>query len=79
MEVNESAIIQLELKYCERCGGLFLRRLEMGEVYCEKCAVQMEELQPPKKWRSRPRLPVNLEGCALFVVARAADTEGGQA
>ena len=26
MDGNEWAMIQLELKYCERCGGLFLRR-----------------------------------------------------
>ena len=29
---------RLELKYCERCGALGLRRLESGDNYCEGCA-----------------------------------------
>lgn len=28
---------QMELKYCERCGGLFLRLLGVSLVYCEVC------------------------------------------
>jgi ribosomal protein L37AE/L43A len=28
---------QMELKYCERCGGLFLRLLGVSLVYCEAC------------------------------------------
>jgi ribosomal protein L37AE/L43A len=26
-----------ELKYCERCGSLRLRRAESAETYCEPC------------------------------------------
>ncbi len=26
-----------ELKYCERCGTLLLRRSQSGENYCEPC------------------------------------------
>jgi hypothetical protein len=26
-----------ELKYCERCGSLGLRRVHSGETYCEPC------------------------------------------
>jgi hypothetical protein len=26
-----------ELKYCERCGSLGLRRSQSGETYCEPC------------------------------------------
>jgi len=33
----ESAEIQVELKYCERCGGLFLRPQEAEIVYCAGC------------------------------------------
>jgi hypothetical protein len=29
---------KVELKYCERCGGLFLRAPGAGVVYCEGCA-----------------------------------------
>lgn len=32
----------VELKYCERCGGLFLRTPETGIVYCEGCAMRMD-------------------------------------
>jgi hypothetical protein len=28
----------LELKYCERCGGLGLRRPHSSESYCQVCA-----------------------------------------
>ena len=31
----------VELKYCERCGGLFLRAPGAGIVYCGGCAVRM--------------------------------------
>ena len=30
--------ITYELKYCERCGSLGLRRLRSSETYCESCA-----------------------------------------
>lgn len=33
----ESAQVQLELKYCERCGGLFLRPEATEVVYCGGC------------------------------------------
>jgi hypothetical protein len=29
--------ITYELKYCERCGSLGLRRSQSGETYCEPC------------------------------------------
>ncbi len=29
--------ITYELKYCERCGALSLRRSQSGETYCERC------------------------------------------
>jgi Zn-finger nucleic acid-binding protein len=39
--------IPLELKYCERCGGLWLRPSESNEVYCSRCAPEMAELPAP--------------------------------
>jgi hypothetical protein len=33
--------IQLELKYCERCGGLFLRPRADEKVYCEECTAHL--------------------------------------
>lgn len=33
-----------ELKYCERCGGLWLRPQGGEAVYCERCAKVIREL-----------------------------------
>lgn len=40
-EENDVGVLQVELKYCEACGGLWLRRLGSREVYCERCAARM--------------------------------------
>jgi Zn-finger nucleic acid-binding protein len=62
--------LQFELKYCERCGGLWLRPVGGGQVYCVVCAGAMGELpRGPHKMESA-RLPrrmrwgaaVNFEG-----------------
>jgi uncharacterized Zn finger protein (UPF0148 family) len=45
--------IRVELKYCERCGGLWLREVGSGEVYCDHCEASIAELPAPK--RKRPR------------------------
>jgi hypothetical protein len=37
---------QFELKYCERCGGLWLRPVGGGQIYCVRCAKEMEKLPP---------------------------------
>lgn len=42
-------IVRKELKYCERCGGLWLRECGAGVVYCEKCEGEIAELPIPKK------------------------------
>lgn len=39
MEVIESNAIQMELKYCERCGGLWLRPRGSELIYCPPCSV----------------------------------------
>ena len=38
-QVIEQGNVVVELKYCERCGGLWLRRLENKESYCDNCRV----------------------------------------
>lgn len=43
METEGLEIIRLELKYCERCGGLWMRTRGTGEVYCPSCAVEMQD------------------------------------
>ena len=40
---SETKIAFLELKYCERCGGLWLRRTGTDLVLCGKCCCQLTE------------------------------------
>ncbi len=35
---KRTALIPMELKYCEACGGLWLRRAGDEQVYCARCA-----------------------------------------
>lgn len=37
----------VELKYCERCGGLWLRARGCDQPYCPPCAAFVRELPPP--------------------------------
>ena len=44
MQATEATTrIRMELKYCERCGGLWLRPAGSGLSYCGSCAAQMAE------------------------------------
>jgi hypothetical protein len=47
-------VVLLELKYCERCGGLWVRMLRSDEIYCASCAIEMADFAPPRK-RSMPQ------------------------
>jgi hypothetical protein len=49
--------LRVELKYCERCGALWLRDPSTGLVYCEHCRPRMDELPAVKKQRGSIRLP----------------------
>lgn len=66
----EDPEIKVELKYCERCGGLWLRRRGADGVYCGSCCVRLAALPnveetPLRKSRSRkthaPRANVQRE------------------
>jgi hypothetical protein len=54
---NVSSELRLELKYCERCGGLWLRPVGGNQIYCTKCGRAMAELPPPTKKPAHPKLP----------------------
>jgi tRNA(Ile2) C34 agmatinyltransferase TiaS len=41
--------MSLELKYCERCGGLWLRPAGGSQVYCIVCARDMAEMPPASR------------------------------
>ena len=53
---NENGV-GVELKYCEHCGGLWVRERGAGEVYCEKCQPKIAELPVPRKKPPRVMLP----------------------
>jgi len=46
---TEGQEIQVELKYCERCGGLWLRPQRTDGVYCASCRVRLAAMPDPGK------------------------------
>jgi hypothetical protein len=73
METIDSNAIQMELKYCERCGGLWLRIRGSELVYCGPCSVILAGIA---------RDPRFLEHSRTSIPAHADDTfwtEGGLA
>lgn len=70
---------RVELKYCERCGGLWMRREGSGEVFCQACKQAFHKFGMPKKQaRSLPRLPVfrRLEGSGTSIASQVACLQG---
>jgi hypothetical protein len=55
---GENETVRLELKYCEHCGGLWLRECGAGIVYCGNCQAKVADLPIPKKKPHRLILPV---------------------
>jgi Zn-finger nucleic acid-binding protein len=51
MESFEDVLVPVELKYCERCGGLWLRPKEETEIYCPECVPKMAEMPQPRRKR----------------------------
>lgn len=49
---------RVELKYCEHCGGLWVRECGEGAVYCQNCLPKVNDLPVPKKRPGRITLPV---------------------
>jgi len=49
--------LSLELKYCERCGGLWLRPVGGEQIYCAACGRAMAELPPASCEIEKPRVP----------------------
>ncbi len=47
MERLEIEIVEMELKYCERCGALWLRPCGSARVFCASCALKMAALEIP--------------------------------
>jgi hypothetical protein len=65
--------LQFELKYCERCGGLWLRPVGGGQIYCAACGRQMAQLPPASTERETAKLPIGPRWGD-----DAGDSEGGE-
>jgi len=59
MESEDPEVVQLELKYCERCGALWLRLRGTQEIYCPPCDLEMLDLPAVRRMPSKPRVPGN--------------------
>lgn len=46
--------IRVELKYCERCGGLWFRRENSREVFCVPCTQRPSDALPPRHTPAPP-------------------------
>jgi Zn-finger nucleic acid-binding protein len=81
MDITECEVIQLELKYCERCGGLWLRRRGTAEVYCAACAQEMPGFRMVRQSKARARLPIRNAGeiRRRFELIPGLGNEGGMA
>jgi hypothetical protein len=75
MEIIEGGSIQLELKYCERCGALWLRPKGSELVFCAPCTLAMAGLAPRARGFGQHRCTVSEN----VIVDPAFWTEGGNA
>ena len=76
---GEGNEVGMELKYCEHCGGLWVRERGAGTVYCDRCQAKVADLPAPRKRRGRLILPVRphtaVEEYAFGIEEDAADDE----
>ncbi len=49
--------VRLELKYCERCGSLWLRPVGGRQIYCVACGREMAQLPPASREPETAQLP----------------------
>ena len=89
MTSQVDTLVELELKYCEQCGGLWLRRRGSEECYCAVCARFLEDIPPRprdnrrrggsgplrRKMRKQQREPGTELAPLEYVVARRQEEE----
>ena len=66
--MQSSTYPKLELKYCERCGSLWLRPRGGQAVYCARCEDAIAELPPV---RPRGQGPIGAVQAACVAVLAA--------
>jgi Zn-finger nucleic acid-binding protein len=54
--------LSFELKYCERCGGLWLRPVDGEQIYCVACGRAMAELPPASTEAKNRKMPRDARG-----------------
>jgi hypothetical protein len=74
---NDQNLKCLELKYCERCGGLWFRECGSARVYCARCLPEIGELPEPWEWpnANRPATVVIFEDVADFKIEEPDDED----
>jgi hypothetical protein len=48
---------RLELKYCERCGSLWLRPVGGRQIYCVACGREMAQMPPASREPETAEMP----------------------
>jgi ribosomal protein L37AE/L43A len=77
METIDSNAIHMELKYCERCGGLWLRIKGSEVIYCPGCSMMLAGVaRDPRGLEHRAARTYDSNGAP---VENAFWGEGGQA
>jgi len=81
METKPLEMIYLELKYCERCGGLWFRRKGDPWVYCQPCSEQCSAVEDHENRSgiSYARLRRNLAGNRSMIDFLGGLSAGGEA
>ena len=68
-----AALPRLQLKYCERCGGLWLRPDRTATPYCPNCARIMAALPVRARRPERKIVPAPCVPAALAMLSTVAD------
>ncbi|HZP63744.1 MAG TPA: hypothetical protein VFB28_10050 [Terriglobales bacterium] len=73
MEIDDLSVTLLELKYCERCGGLWLREKGCEESLCQACSTRKAEFADVGRMCFALRTTINVdgEGREVFVMCGA--------
>jgi Zn-finger nucleic acid-binding protein len=63
---NEVNYLRIDLKICEGCGVLWLRRVMVDGVYCRECAGRLAEFPAPRAKHAggRRQHRVRAAGCS---------------